>query len=839
MNRPGAAGARAVFANVIAIEKRSSLAYVNAVLEAHARDEVVLPLDLNAGASPAGLEVGPPVAVAPGGGWFSGRIEPRHDTAPAQISLTSGTTGAPKAILLSHRALGDVTTRLTNVMAMDDSIREYVGVPVTFSFGFGRIRAIAAVGGAAFLPERGFRLDEFAAMLERGEVNALSAVPTLLRLALAQSERLQRAGRLLRWLEIGSQAMSVDEKRAVRDMFPNARIVQHYGLTEASRSTFLDISGASDAELASVGRPNGSVRVEVNEAGRISIAGPHVADGMITADEIIPLTDARGRLVTNDLGQMTEAGLIFQGRADHLINVGGVKVPAEQFEERLLARLGPDAEVAVTGGQDQLRGEIVIVAYPAGSAADAVERIRAAAGEIAVGMGAGDGLALLPVDSIPRTETNKVRRGELTAAYARNAPTKVLVGSTLDDVGSTLDDSVGPQGVADTFIAVFGERALDESASFHSLGGDSLNYVAMLTGLERAIPELPADWDMQSVGALRALATEQVITGIGKASARRVPHNLDSLRGLACVLIVALHVVGLIPTEGLRLPIGSPWHSVMEVLTIIRLPLFTAMSGYLYAAMPATRLGFKDFMRRKLRQLLVPLIFATLVFWGLRGATYGFKDSLLRAFVHGYQHLWFIDALLLIFAFVAFVDTRVRNKLLPWTAVLLAVAAGWWAMPAPPILHIKNAVFLLPFFVCGLLLYRLPTVLESRVFVVSAAVLALVLLCVLQVPGVIAITGGDRSGLLRWLCGSAWVVTLLSFFPKIVPLERIAAYSFTIYLWHPAANGVLRNSLWKLGVHSTPLLFIAGVAVGVLGPIAIHLFMLRMPRILSTPVIGR
>ncbi|SEN60719.1 AMP-binding enzyme [Sphingomonas gellani] len=143
---------------------------------------------------PTGIVATERVEVAPGDGWFSRAVAPRHDDAPAQIAFTSGTTGTPKAILLSHRTSGDVTDRLIDIMALDRSIREYVGVPVTFSFGFGCIRAIAAAGGAAFLPERGFRVDELAAMLESGQINALSAVPTPLRVALAQAARRGRPG---------------------------------------------------------------------------------------------------------------------------------------------------------------------------------------------------------------------------------------------------------------------------------------------------------------------------------------------------------------------------------------------------------------------------------------------------------------------------------------------------------------------------------------------------------------------------------------------------------------------------------------------------------------------
>ena len=97
--------------------------------------------------------------------------------------------------------------------------------------------------------------------------------------------------------------MSGDEKAALRSFFPNARIVQHYGLTEASRSTFLTIDQAKSEELESVGGAVGSTEIKIGEEGEICIRGPHVASGLLTADgSIEPLTGSDGWLRTNDRG---------------------------------------------------------------------------------------------------------------------------------------------------------------------------------------------------------------------------------------------------------------------------------------------------------------------------------------------------------------------------------------------------------------------------------------------------------------------------------------------------------------------------------------------------------
>ena len=229
-----------------AVTARNSLAYVSHVFAcAEARRTLVSVQDAHLVNELHGIEVDQCLEPAPRFGWFSEKHDLIREDLPAQVSFTSGTEGRPKAIVLSYSNLADTAGRIIQAMGMTSEIREYVGVPVTYSFGMGRFRAISAVGGKAFLSARGFDPLELARMLAAGEVNALSAVPTLLRILLDSPDVIGEAGKKLRWMEIGSQYMSADEKRRVREMFPEARIIQHYGLTEASRSTFLDVSDAS------------------------------------------------------------------------------------------------------------------------------------------------------------------------------------------------------------------------------------------------------------------------------------------------------------------------------------------------------------------------------------------------------------------------------------------------------------------------------------------------------------------------------------------------------------------------------------------------------------------
>ena len=803
---------------VVAVTKHNSIGYLDAVFDCYEAGSTVLPVADHADPVPAGLSVVHRQETSTDTGWYRRAVNPRQGAEPAQISLSSGTTGAPKALLLSHRALADVATRLSTAMQLDASAREYVGVPVTFSFGFGRIRALASVGGAAFIPARGFRVDELAGLLRSDEVNSLSAVPTLLRLLIAEREKFRDIGAKLRWLEVGSQSISLPEKQALRQIFPNARILQHYGLTEASRTTFLDISSEED-HLGSVGRPTGSVEIKLLDDGRIAIRGPHLASGIVTADGLQSITDTEGWLVTSDLGHIADGYLYFDGRADDLINVGGVKVPAEAFERAVLARTKPYGEIAVAPMDDALLGQKALVVSTA--IADVADKsalrdaVRTTAAEFKV---AESGFELAYVEAIPRTETNKVQRRAL-AALAEPAIHSRAASS-----------NEGSSSVEAVFRKTFGAAADDTGRSFIDFGGDSLSYVRTSLELEAILPAMPEGWEAMSIAELARLEGGGE-TGSASTPTRRNPGlllNLDTLRGLACLMIVAVHVIGADPVDGLQLPAGSWWHQIMNNLEFVRLPLFTCLAGIFYGALPAARSGWPGFMSRKLRQFVPPLIFATLVFWGLRRWIYGADEDLLLAFVNGYLHLWYLDTLLVIFAVAAAADLAggSRSHLL----VMTAIASGllYLVVPELDLLHLRNTLFLFPFFVFGVLLYRFPVIATDRVSLPLALPLTLAYPIAYNILGA-GLPGTTLDALLTWTSGAAATVVLLRLMPRIGLLEIISIYSFTIYLWHPAASALVRTLLDTSGVGLVWFLFAIGLLAGVALPIVIHRLADRVP----------
>ena len=488
----------------------NSVDYLEAVFRALDQAKIVVPLR-NKEDGERMIATATEELVEPGAtkGWFQLDFTPSDSDDPAQISFTSGTEGKPKGVILTHRALNDVLVRLQLSMAVTKDIREYIGVPVYHSFGYGRCRLISMVGGQGYIPEQGFNPKEISSMLSDGAINALSAVPSMLRVLLANSDIFADERLQLKWIEIGSQPMSADEKHQLRTLFPNARIVQHYGLTEASRTSLLQIDGADDHALASVGQAVGDTEIAIADNGCIKIRGPHVASALLIDGDIKKIGDDDGWFETSDLGSLVDGFLFFEGRADNLINCGGQKISAETIEAQLAQRLNIPKGVAVTRVPDTMYGEAVLLCIDK-HAIEHMDKLKATTQIIMNegGIAASSALKTFTCDELPATDTGKIQRKQLIADYqqqithqqqsepelAEGAPAK-------DRIKQLLSKSLNTNDVQD-------------DDTLERLGADSISAVGISIALEKILGDLPYNWRELSVQQLADIAEQNAKNGI-------------------------------------------------------------------------------------------------------------------------------------------------------------------------------------------------------------------------------------------------------------------------------------------------------------------------------------
>jgi acyl-CoA synthetase (AMP-forming)/AMP-acid ligase II/serine acetyltransferase len=479
--------------NTLGVVEKNSIAYIETVFASLRSGVVVVPLR-SEDDRPRIDAIGVQDIVSPSnhGGWVKqSLVLPTNDDTVAHISFTSGTEGAPKGVFISRKALNDSVSRVQMLMQMDASVKEYIGVPVYHSFGYGRCRHVASVGGDFYIPATGFDPREFSTMLSQGEVNALSLVPSLLRLLFDTPSLLGEVCHQLKWLEIGSQSMTKEEKVAVKTLFPNANIVQHYGLTEASRTTLLPIHHTDESFLDSVGKAYGDIELAINDAGCICIKGAHLASRIVVDGEIVPVVNCDGWFETTDLGRLQDGYLYFLGRADNVVNCGGQKLSTEKLASAMAEIL--ESEIAVSRIAHPLYGEGFLISYVNDEKFGEI-RSAALACLATLGITAKNALCYQQIDKIPRTHTGKIQYKVLSSLYEKAQHEQSIASVEKGKSGDIMHQ----------FASLVGLRLKDINIndSVSDIGIDSLQSVQLSIAIERAFGYLPTNWRTMSIKAL-------------------------------------------------------------------------------------------------------------------------------------------------------------------------------------------------------------------------------------------------------------------------------------------------------------------------------------------------
>ena len=193
------------------------------------------------------------------------------DTDMAAIFYTSGSTGNPKGVVLSHRNMVAGCKSVATYLANSEKDRLLAVLPFSFDYGFSQLSTAFSVGACVILIDYLFPRDVVQAIV-RYEVTGLAAVPPLW-IQLAELGWPESAARSLRYVTNSGGAMPKATLEKLRSLLPETQFYLMYGLTEAFRSTYLPPEEL-DQRPDSIGKAIPNVQVEViNAEGEICAPG--------------------------------------------------------------------------------------------------------------------------------------------------------------------------------------------------------------------------------------------------------------------------------------------------------------------------------------------------------------------------------------------------------------------------------------------------------------------------------------------------------------------------------------------------------------------------------------
>lgn len=342
----------------------------------------------------------------------------------AFLVFTSGSTGAPRGVMLSHANVDFVTRAIMARLRYREDDRIGVFLPLAFDYGFYQVFYAMMTGAALLVGRPEMAGPELPRLLARHEITVLPGVPSLFAgLIKMQSWRPVELPRL-RLLSNTGDHLPVTHVRQLQRLLPVAQVFPMYGLTECKRVSIL-LPEELDAHEGSVGRaldgtevwaesPEGA-RLPPGEVGELMVKGPHVGLGYWRApDETAKryrfMPDGTRVLVTGDFGSVDAGGFIhFHARSDFMIKHRGHRMSPVEIEE---AACRLDQVSAAGCIKDEARDRLCLFVTLTGGRPDDAVILSGLAGLLEAAK-VPDRLVVLP--ELPRTANQKVDRKALRA----------------------------------------------------------------------------------------------------------------------------------------------------------------------------------------------------------------------------------------------------------------------------------------------------------------------------------------------------------------------------------------------------------------------------------------
>jgi len=287
----------------------------------------------------------------------------------ATIVYTSGSSGKPKGVLLSHLNVVSNTQSIVEYLQLTANDRMMVVLPFYYIYGKSLLNTHFAVGGSVVIDNRFVYPQLILEIMQKAEVTGFAGVPSTFLILLNRSTIREQRFETLRYVTQAGGHMSPAIRREVADVFAPAQLYIMYGATEAApRLAFLPPSMLND-KLASIGKAIPNVELVVvdkegralapHQTGEIVARGSNIMVGYWKDPQATNDVVRDGYYHTGDLGQIDDEGYIYVvGRSTDMIKSKGYRVSAKEVEDALI-ELDDIMEVAVKGVEDDTVGEAI------------------------------------------------------------------------------------------------------------------------------------------------------------------------------------------------------------------------------------------------------------------------------------------------------------------------------------------------------------------------------------------------------------------------------------------------------------------------------------------------
>lgn len=305
--------------------------------------------------------------------------------------------------------------------------------------------------------------------------------------------------------------------------------------------------------------------------------------------------------------------------------------------------------------------------------------------------------------------------------------------------------------------------------------------------------------------------------------------SIETLRGIAIILMVASHIVGSTP-EG---------KSFLEYFAysfrFIRMPLFTVISGFVYAIHPVQPGKAMTFLRGKARRILLPFTSAATLHYVLKALLPGVNNpvpiaNLWRIYVFGFDVCWFLQAIFLVFLVVTILDSfKLMEQPGKWLMCLFGASLLFLFCPGVDLFSIWGFFYLIPFFILGCGLNRFSFLLRSSRVVIPVGLICIAGICIQQIAWFLGLDiNVQKIGLLSLFVGLSTNIILFRLRRCVPFLARIGFFSYSIYLYHWLGLSIGKRIANRVAAFDAAAgYFFCELTLGIALPILMELIFIR------------